>query len=228
MIQHPPNGFKQMRGMGVCRKIVGLGGGLRGTVPGLDQDPARPDGARHPDVGPAIANHDRPVERQAQVRRRLVEHAGPGLAALARLAIHEQRRVRQVRTIVVPSQCGIRLRALPLQIREGIMHDMLVDHPARDPRLVRHDHNGEPSPLQQPYSLDAPRVQAQPLESIDVSDVLDQSAVTVEEDGRDRHGRCRLGRDLERDATTGWVDRLRTGLPGMELHDPARGRQGNG
>ena len=190
--QHPADSFEEMRRVCVCGRVVERGRRLTGTVPSLDQDPPRADRARQLHIGPAIAYHNRPLQRQIQIRSRLIEHPRLWLVTRTAAAIGLQGGVRQVWAIVVPVQLLSHLRELALHEREGIMDDLLLDHAARDARLVRHHDDRIPGSPEQSNGLEAPRVEPQPLESIDVPDVLDERPVTIEEHGRGRHGRTRV------------------------------------
>ncbi len=69
----------------------------------------------------------------------------------------------------------------------GPDHDLLADHPSRDAGLVGHHHDGIADPSQQSDRLDTPRIETKTLEAVEVTDILDQSAVAVKEHGGGSH-----------------------------------------
>ena len=70
---------------------------------------------------------------------------------------------------------------------EHIRHRVLTDKPPRNPSLVRHHDDREPRATQQTHRLEAPRIEPQPVESVDIADILDESSVAIEKHSRTRH-----------------------------------------
>ena len=65
----------------------------------------------------------------------------------------------------------------------GHFDERRIDQPARDPRLVGHDHQQVAGPLEQPQRVAGPRKELELLELVQVADVDVERAVAVEEDG---------------------------------------------
>src|SRR3954468_13584241 len=63
----------------------------------------------------------------------------------------------------------------------------LLENPARDARLVRHDDHGEVRAVQQTYGVDAVGKEHESVEPIEVTGLLEERTVTVEKYCGTRH-----------------------------------------
>ena len=79
----------------------------------------------------------------------------------------------------------------------GLGDERLVEHPARDPRLVGHHDHGEAGAVQEAHGIDAVGKEHQPLEPIEIAGFLDERAVAIEKDGR--ASRCRGASSTDRE-----------------------------
>ena len=181
--QHPPNRLKEIIDDGVRFYIGGGQQSLAGPVASLYQDPPRHRRAGQRDIGPSIPDHDRAREVEVKLPSGPGHHAGLRFLTRAGAAIRRDGGVDQMRAIVVtiqPLSHGVQapLDFIPRRQHHGFRH-----HTPGDTRLVRDDNHRVSDPAQEANGFDTVGIHLQTLEAVNISHVLDEGTVPVEEYG---------------------------------------------
>ena len=71
-----------------------------------------------------------------------------------------------------------------LDVAMRVFDERLSEEPARDTRLVGHDHDGQAGAIQGADRIDGPRIELDAIDGVEVADVHDHRAVAIEEHGR--------------------------------------------
>src|SRR5262245_691092 len=157
------------------------------AVPGADEHAPRTYALTGLEIVPPIADDERLVEGDAQVRRCSLQESGLRLAAVARLAIGLDHGLGVVRAIV--ERIDLRpARGQPFgNVAMGLSDECLLENPAGTARLIGHNHDRQDGSIQQSDGIDAVRKEHEALETIEVTCFLNEGAVTVEKHSSPGH-----------------------------------------
>src|ERR1700733_13867283 len=168
----PLGGAQQVR-----RAQIGLGPVVR-IGPG-HENAGNAHGMPERDVAAAVAHHRAAVEREPVLFHRAVHHAGRGLAARAVVAV--------MRAPVPGVDRDAVVREPPHDLVVHRAHRVVVEIPARNAGLVRHDHRGEAALAQQPQRVDDRRQDLDAVRIVQEPLVVDDRPVPVEKHGGPAH-----------------------------------------
>src|SRR6476619_6471119 len=123
------------------------GGLLCLAVTGANENAPRADTLACLEIVPAIAYHERLIEREVQVRCRALQQTWLRLPAVARSAIRLDDGLRMMRTIVEAVHAGAPGRQTPGNVAVCLPNEGLLENPAGNASLVGHDDDRKPSAI---------------------------------------------------------------------------------
>jgi hypothetical protein len=180
--QNPTNGLNQVVHDCVGDQPLGRAALFVGAVPGAHQHAARADVPRQRYVEPAIADREGLRRIDIELSDSTIHELAAWLAAIAVPGELRHGPIPMVRTIVI----RVEVRASgSQQIGNMAMHcvdDRFGKKSARDARLIRDDHDADVGLVQGADRADGPWIQLHALRSIEVSDLLDERAIAIQED----------------------------------------------
>jgi hypothetical protein len=145
---------------------------------------------------------------------RAIDQAAGGLPALAAPGVRLDLAVGMVRTIVIRVDAGATFLEHRRDMAVHLVDDRLGEEPTRDARLIRHHHHGQTRAVERTHGVDRPGIEGDALDAIQVADLLDDRAISVEEHGatRGRHGTAFQSHNARRTA----VNTASTPIPCMQ------------
>ncbi len=186
MAKNPAHGFDEVVRDRVRAQPFGRARFFGGAVARPHEHPAAADRAGQRHVQPPVADDERGGGVDAELAYGAIDQAAPRLPAIARLRVLLHFAVRVVRTIVI--RIDVRPAGLE-QVGDMAVHafdDRFAEEPARDARLVRDHHDAQPGSVERAHRVDAPRIQGDALDAIEIADLFDERAVAVDEHGARR------------------------------------------
>ena len=113
----------------------------------------------------------------------MLDHPGSRLATAALLPVALDLRLREVRTVVITVDAGTGTFEPPVDLAVHGVDERFIDDPTSNGRLVRDHDRRKSRSLQQSQRIDGPGEQRQPVQSIEVTTLLDDRAVAIEKYG---------------------------------------------
>src|SRR5207245_7741465 len=142
------------------------------------------------EIDAAVADDVGARQVDAVLGRRLADHPGSRLAAIAIGAVRRPALLRMVRAVVDRVEPGPAVPGPGEQAIVYLLHQRLAEVAARHPGLVGGHDRQEAGAIDQADRLEASGKEPVAREMVDVADLLADRAVTVHEDGP-RHGALR-------------------------------------
>jgi hypothetical protein len=180
MCKYPTHGFNQVVRDSGRAEIFPRPRFFRSTITGAYQDSARSSRLPCLNIVPAIPNRERALKVDIQFASGLLKHSGSRLSAVARPAIGLNGRIREMRTIVVRIQLrGPFGHHLPNELM-SLSDKGFFDDASSHACLIRDNDHSKSGTIQQPDCVNAPWEQREPFEPIEIPDILEKCAITIE------------------------------------------------